>query len=156
MKHILKNKKGVTLLEGLIALGLLALVTAGSFGVLLSISRQASQPDIREEMALAVEKAHQQLQRYTYEGTDTSIPADIRFGLCGESSGDPFSGEHDINCLLPAICDPDSEKSSFTYEVMDSEMNITLPTNSISDNFVYTGNDSVKVQFKIKCNGFTL
>lgn len=155
MKHILKNKKGVTLLEGLIALGLLALVTAGSFGVLLSISRQASQPDIREEMALAVEKAHQQLQRYTYEGTDTSIPAGIRFGLCGESSGDPFSsGSHDIECLLPAICDP--ANSSFTYNVTNSGMNITLPANSISGNFVYNDDDSVKVQFKIKCNGFTL
>lgn len=155
MKHILKNKKGVTLLEGLIALGLLALVTAGSFGVLLSISRQASQPDIREEMALAVEKAHQQLQRYTYEDTYTSIPADIRFGLCGESSGDPFSsGSHDIECLLPAICDP--ANSSFTYNVTNSEMNITLPANSISGNFVYTDVDSVKVQFEIKCNGFTL
>ena len=49
MKKILKSKKGVTILEGLIALALLALVATGTFAVLLSSSRKSSQPDIRED-----------------------------------------------------------------------------------------------------------
>ena len=57
MKHILQNKRGVTLLEGLIALLLLAVIAVGTFGVLLSTSRRASDPDIRAEMILAVERA---------------------------------------------------------------------------------------------------
>ena len=58
MKRILSKKTGVTILEGLIALGLLALVAAGTFGVLLSVSRKAGSPDIRESMILAVERAN--------------------------------------------------------------------------------------------------
>ena len=38
MRQLLKNRAGVTVLEGVIALGLLALITAGAFGVLLSAS----------------------------------------------------------------------------------------------------------------------
>lgn len=64
MKKFFTNKKGVTILEGLIALGLLALVATGTFGVLLSISRQSTEPDVREEMVYAVEKAHHLLQGY--------------------------------------------------------------------------------------------
>lgn len=55
-KYILKNKKGVTLLEGLIALALLAIVATGTFSVLLSASRKTSSPDMREELVFAVEK----------------------------------------------------------------------------------------------------
>ena len=50
INFFIKNKKGVTILEGLIALGLLAAVSVGIFGVLLSLSRKSYEPDIREEM----------------------------------------------------------------------------------------------------------
>lgn len=62
MWTILKNKKGVTLLEGMIAILLLAVVTVGTFGVVLSSSRKVSQPDIREEMVLAAEQMHHFVQ----------------------------------------------------------------------------------------------
>ncbi len=64
MRKILQSKAGVTVLEGVIALGLLALVTAGSFGVLLASSRQSSPSDMREEMTSAVEQADHLLQAY--------------------------------------------------------------------------------------------
>ena len=71
MFAILKNKKGVTLLEGMIAILLLSVVTLGTFGVVLSSSRKVSQPDIREEMILAVEQAHHFLQ-----GASPTMPID--------------------------------------------------------------------------------
>ena len=90
MKQLLKSKAGVTVLEGIIALGLLALVAGGAFGVLLAASRQTSQPDVREEMVFAVEKVKNLLQMYTgvvdADGavlTDAPIPDNFRQGLCG-------------------------------------------------------------------------
>ena len=59
MKKLLKSKKGVTILEGLIALLLLAMISVGTFGVLLSTSRKSAQPDIREEMMKLLEDNEQ-------------------------------------------------------------------------------------------------
>lgn len=108
MLTALKSKSGVTVLEGVIALGLLALVMAGSFGVLLSSSRQTMEPDIYEEMILAVEKANDMLKEYAANYSYDTFLKDktqkyhldeFRNGLCPETA---FS---DLNCLLPAICD---------------------------------------------------
>lgn len=162
IKRLLNNKTGVTILEGLIALGLLALVAGGTFGVLLSVSRKSSQPDIREEMLLAVERANEQLQVYTLDTT----PDDgmFKYGLCGYSGAVPLvtdsapldSGTHEIPCLLPAICDPDPEKSSFEYSVTSgSSINVsgfpTAPAYRAVELKAPT-----KITFDIKCNGFTL
>ncbi len=58
MFTILKNRKGVTLLEGMIAMLILAVVTVGTFGVVLSSTRNASQPNFREDSILALEQIH--------------------------------------------------------------------------------------------------
>ena len=128
MRNLLNNKKGVTLLEGLIALVLLALVATGTFSVLLSTSRKSTGPDIQEEMALAVERAHKLLQAYvTEQGT---IPTELqdKRGLCGyNDETDPLAdGTHDITCLLPSLCNSsgwDHGKGSgywpFSYTVGD-------------------------------------
>ncbi len=139
MKKILSNKAGVTVLEGVIALGLLALVTAGAFGVLLAASRQTTRPDVREEMILAVEKASNMLKIYTGV-TDTSIiPGSFRNGLCGTDATPLDNGEHNIACQLPPICDRTvvggSPRSTFTYTVDTSNGRIT---------------------FNITCNGYML
>lgn len=128
MRKFLKSKKGVTLLEGLIALALLAIVATGSFAVLLSSSRKTSSPDLREELVLAVERAHEQLQAYVaYTGfaLDTKrnekeiVPAAFKDGLCGaarihaKKDDDPLgNGTHDIKCLLPPICDQGNVKEN--------------------------------------------
>ncbi len=161
MKRILTSKAGVTLLEGVIALGLLALITGGAFAVLLAASRQATQPDIREEMSLAVEKAHDQLKIFTLYGNTGladfakgNLPAALyagqNAGLCTQESSNPLSlGQHDIGCLLPPICDANT--SSFFYKVENSA---ALGTAGTSED---GGTPApYKITFSIACNGYSL
>lgn len=122
IKKIFNSKKGLTLLEGLIALSLLAIVVTGTFAVLLSTSRRTSTPDIREELVLAVERAHEQLQTYVaqeffqfHRVQDESgyiTPAAFRNGLCGAAARNAVTdnnplgdGTHNIKCMLPLVCD---------------------------------------------------
>ncbi len=158
MKRLLKNKTGVTILEGLIALGLLALVAGGTFGVLLSVSRKASQPDIREEMLLAIERANEQLQAYA--GGLGKADASFQYGLCGAASSNKVtdsaplnSGKHEIPCLLPAICD--RANSSFIYTV--GTRSVSAPSYPSNTNYrAATFQDAKQITFDITCNGFTL
>ena len=143
IKSILKGKKGITLLEGLIALALLAIVATGTFAVLLSASRKTSAPDLREELVFAVEKAHEQLQSYVYNTDFTLqtkddkgqyyVPEAFRDGLCGRArfnantDTNPLgNGTHNIACLLPPVCDRNvandcndstGAKSCFVYRI---------------------------------------
>ena len=135
MKRFLKNKKGITLLEGLIALVLLSIVVSGTFGVLLSSSRKSSGPDIQEEMALAIERANKLLQAYVYYvGAEEFNEVFSPNGLCNyDDEGGPFgpgvedSGQHDLHCLLPPICNRTSyrhrpDKLLFYYEIDEPEL----------------------------------
>lgn len=166
MKKFLKNRKGVTLLEGLIALGLLALVAAGTFGVLLSTAHKASKPDIREEMALAVENANDLLHAYSQgmvSGYDLVQQAP-NSSLCASDNTHttPLDvGTHDIKCLLPVICDPDT--SSFTYEIGFGNLNFGNTNGGNASYLIsanYEENATASLQstatFHITCNGFTL
>ncbi len=169
MKRFLSNKKGVTILEGLIALTLLALVATGTFAVLLSTSRKSSQPDLREEMALAVERAAQKLQVYVFSSIDT-VDADmaqqVYYGLCGNDSQPTSTGvQHSINCLLPPVCD--SRTSSFYYSISTRDTDQPLPReadqiktkDADGDDTAeedVSGKDLYDVVFEITCNGFTL
>lgn len=142
MKKLLTGKAGVTVLEGVIALGLLALVAGGAFGVLLSASRQNLQPTLREEMALAVEKANNDLKAYVgiANALKPPVPTLLRGGLCcaenGYSStctGTPLdTREHDISCKLPPVCD--KNQSAFSYQRRSNNT----------------------IQFSITCNGYKL
>lgn len=106
-------------------MGLLAIVAVGVFGVVLSISRKSNEPSVREDVAFAVEKARDELQRYAFL-LDSEITIDVTTlnpplpaGICAATSPDitPLSTgvEHNIACMLPPVCDPDN--SSFTYNV---------------------------------------
>ncbi|HAM43050.1 MAG TPA: hypothetical protein DCP52_04385 [Elusimicrobia bacterium] len=164
LKRVLTKKKGVTILEGLIALGLLALVAAGTFGVLLSVARKSGAPDIREEMVLAVERANDLLQMYPSEDmSDSKLYEQYANGMCGGSlipsdvrvsDSAPLSlGTHNIKCMLPPLCD--YSNSSFTYTV--EKFSFTTPPYS-ADNMVtgYSEPKGHQVTFNITCNGFTL
>ena len=166
MKKILCKKTGVTVLEGLIALGLLALVAAGTFGVLLSVSRKASNPDIREAMILAVERAHEQLQMYTptmASLSNDSLPTELENGLCGnDSSPLSISTKHYINCMLPPICDRNNN-SEFYYQTGIQKVNMQIPfvnnygTSGMVSNWGNSQYATIRsVRFFIKCNGFIL
>lgn len=200
MIAIFNNKKGVTVLEGLIALGLLALVATGTFSVLLSVSRKGTNPDMREEMIYAVEKANNLLQGYILHQANytadfssvitpgilsvssagynfiassgsTFIGADFSKGLCGNSSvykkvdNTPLAvGNHEINCLLPPICNRGN--SNFVYNV--AVINPTPSDKVIAgaaqgafedDAYIITGGADIKqleITYTINCNGFTL
>ncbi len=161
MKRLIKNKWGITLLEGVIALGLLALAAAASFGVLLSISRKSSRPDLQEEMLWAVERASEGLQLYNGYSASTiaSWPDDIKAGLCGGDT-DPLSTSdtHTITCMLPPICD--RATSSFSYTVgtaknFTNTINVSLIGETVAD--LPSGyNQRKDIVFDITCNGFTL
>lgn len=151
MKQLLKSKAGVTVLEGIIALGLLALVAGGAFGVLLAASRQTSQPDVREEMVFAVEKVKNLLQMYTgvvdEDGAvleEAPIPENFRQGLCeGDQQPMSWSGPHHVKCMLPPICD--QRFSDFTYEL---DKSFWAP---------YSGDVYPdRIKFKVTCNGYEL
>ena len=169
---LLHSKAGVTVLEGVIALGLLAVVTAGAFGVLLSASRKSSQPDVREEMTLAVEQAKNLLQMYVGDGKD-HVSAEYAQGLCtGQSisgtnlnDSDPLALEHTHNiiCMLPSICDQSHEDSAFTYIVKERTpiLNTShhLPEGDIESKiYSEVGGPArpYKIQFSISCNGYEL
>ncbi len=168
MRKFLQNKKGVTILEGLIALTLLALVATGTFAVLLSTSRRSSQPDIREEMTLAVERATQKLQAYIYP-SDISLASEVQSvvgnGLCGGDNTPLLPGrKHNISCLLPPICD--ASDSYFNYEIFVLESQplarpidrqMTLDENGNVTGFTDVAGQSLyEVQFDIRCNGYSL
>ncbi|MCQ2410846.1 MAG: hypothetical protein MJ053_05115 [Elusimicrobiaceae bacterium] len=182
----LKSRDGVTILEGLIALGLLATIAVGILGVLLSVSRKNIRPDIREEMVLAVEKAQGKLQLYTALNMDEDIPSNYPQGLCGGDTQPLSLGvTHDIECMLPAICD--KNRSDFLYTIASGS--VSFPSTILPDSvslgcpFEYAGPswlgeegqncspdgvnyaDSaslanarklLKIEFYITCNGFTL
>lgn len=170
LKRVLTKKKGVTILEGLIALGLLALVAAGTFGVLLSVARKSGAPDIREEMVLAVERANDQLQMYSsgiVSGmTNSKLYEQYANGMCGGSlipaevkvsDSSPMSlGPHNIKCMLPPLCD--YSNSTFTYTVREA----SFTTHNYGDSNMVTDYASAfptkgrQVTFNITCNGFTL
>lgn len=172
MKKFKLNKRGVTILEGLIAMTLLAVVATGTFAVLLATSRKTSAPDIREEMAFAVEKAHSMLQAYIVaedvpwaEGVPlTELPSGSRMGLCGTDNNPMGVGNHTVKCLLPPLCD--MEQSNFFYTVTsknytnamrNSDTYVTMNANGVPqsgpDN---SGAKYRQINFYITCNGFTL
>lgn len=170
LKRVLTKKKGVTILEGLIALGLLALVAAGTFGVLLSVARKSGAPDIREEMVLAVERANDQLQMYSsgiVSGmTNSKLYEQYANGMCGGSlipaevkvsDSSPMSlGSHDIKCMLPTLCD--YSNSTFTYTVREASFTTHNygGSNMVTDYASAFPTKGRQVTFNITCNGFTL
>lgn len=170
LKRVLTKKKGVTILEGLIALGLLALVAAGTFGVLLSVARKSGAPDIREEMVLAVERANDQLQMYSsgiVSGmTNSKLYEQYANGMCGGSlipaqvkvsDSSPMSlGPHNIKCMLPSLCD--YSNSTFTYTVREASFTTHNygASNMVTDYASAFPTKGRQVTFNITCNGFTL
>lgn len=172
MNKFLRSKKGVTILEGLIAMTLLAVVATGTFAVLLATSRKTSAPDIREEMSFAVEKAHSMLQAYIMaenvgwaDGVALSdIPTASQKGLCGGDNNPLGNGSHNINCMLPPLCD--RAQSSFAYNVATRNYTNVMrasdtyvPRNAsgvITSGAETAGAKYRQINFTITCNGFTL
>ena len=154
MKKIIFGKAGVTVLEGVIALGLLALVAGGAFGVLLSSSRRSTQPDVREEMVWAVEKAHEQLKAYLGGASAPEGEPVKKWGdMCiRPASGEDLfvAGEHQIKGCLPTVCDPNTSK--FTYTVEETGIENQVLADRREPNIL----PPYKITFNITCNGYQL
>lgn len=167
IRKILKNRKGVTLLEGLIALVLLAMVTTGTFAVLLSTSRRSAQPDIREEMTFAVERAMNKLQTYVFTTKDDSgdkiklstVPEEIQNGLCSTDDDPLAAGDHNISCMLPPICDNNNSSFKYTVSIVSSTSKLGIYRLSLYDIGSASGlslAEPYSINFDITCNGYKL
>jgi type II secretory pathway pseudopilin PulG len=141
LNFVFNRKKGVTILESLIALTLLAVVAVGIFGVVLSISRKTNESDVREEANLAIESAIEQLNlyegayRYSKKDPDTvpvgDVDPSLPKGLCGADEYPLSKGVHQIRCLLPPVCDKNNSQTTFSYHVRAlSPTTITFPGNT--------------------------
>ena len=152
MNRFLKNKKGVTLLEGLIAIGLLAMVSVSTFSVLLSISRRAKQPDLREDMLLSIEKTNAELQKLTTQQDLTLLD------IC---SDDLIGSTHSAYCKAPITCTILGNLfGDFTYTVEDNSLESKI-TGLLPDEDQRTMSSEEKAQvfgtkkttFNITCQG---
>ncbi len=131
------NKKGYTIVEGIIAMLLVAIMVGGIFTALMASRRAIIEPSYREEMLYTVESLSNQLKNYVdAEGIGDS--------LCGSTT--PLSnGEHDCTSMLPDVCRTDGDyNSSLTYNVegitaQDSTGAFSPTVNQIKINIVCNG-----------------
>ncbi|MBR1981021.1 hypothetical protein [Candidatus Proelusimicrobium excrementi] len=134
------NKKGYTIVEGIIAMLLVAIMVGGIFTALMASRRAIIEPSYREEMLYAVESLSNQLKNYVdAEGAVAS--------LCGSTT--PLeNGDHDCSSMLPDVCRTDGGyNSSLTYNV--SGLSVTGGTGGFSP----TVN---QIKINIVCNGEVL
>ena len=138
----MKNIKGYTIIEAVIAMLLVSVVVGGIFSALMASRRAIIDPSYKEEMVFAVESANNLLKNYIT--TDqTKVSDDLRGGLCDDGTVNALSvGVHEIDCLLPPVCQ--SGVSSFSYTV--SDVAVTVPD-------VTGANPNLKsIKFNIVCN----
>lgn len=134
------NKKGYTIVEGIIAMLLVAIMVGGIFTALMASRRAIIEPSYREEMLYTVESLSNQLKNYVdAEGGVNS--------LCGSST--PLSnGEHDCSSMLPDVCRTDSGyDSSLIYTVTG------ITAQDDTGGFAPTVN---QIKINIVCNGEVL
>lgn len=134
------NKKGYTIVEGIIAMLLVAIMVGGIFTALMASRRAIIEPSYREEMLYTVESLSNQLKNYVdAEGAVAS--------LCGSTT--PLSnGEHDCSSMLPDVCRTDGDyDSSLIYTVTG------IAAQDDSGGFSPTVN---QIKINIVCNGEVL
>lgn len=138
----MKNSKGYTIIEAVIAMLLVSVVVGGIFSALMASRRAIVDPSYKEEMVFAVESANNLLKNYI-TGDKSKVTDDLKNGLCDDGTVDALSvGAHDIACLLPPVCD--TRTSSFTYTV--SDVTVTVPD-------AESHNPTLKsIKFNIMCN----
>lgn len=136
------NKKGFTLAEALIAMVLVAIMAAGIITALMATKRSMVSPSNREDMMFAIERASSLLQSGQ---AMCGITGDDRLAPTPNCSLDnPNNLDcHNINCLMPRICDTNNG-DYFVYSVRE------MPSSNID-----TQNKRF-VNFKIRCEGQTI
>ncbi|MDD4004385.1 MAG: hypothetical protein PHW69_04185 [Elusimicrobiaceae bacterium] len=105
------NQNGLSLVEGLVGLIIIATAVTAIFSVIISSFTADKKNAGREEAAFVLKKASEKIKAYvTADGDLSALPADIRNGICsaakeGISVKDPDplainAAGHDISCLL--------------------------------------------------------
>jgi prepilin-type N-terminal cleavage/methylation domain-containing protein len=100
----MKNKKGFTLIEVIIAVLVAGIAVVAIFAVILSTFTAAPKSDQKETAGLILQQASERLKAYA---TDTSdgigeFPQSLPVSLCPGLDGSyPFTdGQHNASCLL--------------------------------------------------------
>lgn len=135
------NKKGYTIVEGIIAMLLVAIMVGAIFSALMASRRAIVEPSYREEMMYTVESLANSIKNYVDMESGDLDP------LCGSTT--PLeNGEHDCSELLPDVC-----KTGGGY---NSSLKYTVSGLSVSDNTgAYTPTVN-QIKIKIVCNGEVL
>lgn len=131
------NKKGYTIVEGIIAMLLVAVMVGAIFSSLMASRRAIIEPSYREEMLYAVESLQNQLKNYV----DT-VPEDS-YELCGNT--EPLStGYHSCKeeeGLFPSVCQMAGDDIGYTVSdrVVTTEGGISATVNEIKITIICNG-----------------
>lgn len=130
----MKNNKGYTIVEALIAMLLVAIVVGGIFSALMASRRAISEPSSREDTYFAAEDVLNTLRECTSAQSEDANPSNEKYlPKCSEilpsGSGQVWQmfedGEHNVDeKKLPDSCTDSSSK--ITYSV--SKMAVEDPT----------------------------
>lgn len=132
------NRKGYTIVEGIIAMLLIAIMVGAIFSALMASRRAIVEPSYREEMFYAVESLANTLKNYVDMESGDLPP------LCGSTTPLSYDEEgHDCSELLPDVCK--------TGEGYDSSLKYYVTGITVSSGTVVN-----QVRIHIVCNGEVL
>ena len=111
---MLKNKKGFTIIESVIAMLLVAIIVGGVFAALMAARRALIEPSYKEDMVYAAETVNNWLKTNVsgIEGMEDGAGN----GPCNNNSSPLSAGAHTCNNRLPEAC---RDGSSLTYTVLN-------------------------------------
>ncbi|ACC98139.1 hypothetical protein Emin_0584 [Elusimicrobium minutum Pei191] len=108
----LLNKKGLTIAEAVISMVLLATVTMGIYGVIMVSLRSAKNPDMREEMMYALERASAKMK--------TLVEADLCAADGFSCTLNSTTNEYDCKCVKYVSQETDPAKKPMRRDICDN------------------------------------
>lgn len=124
---MIKNKKGFTIIESVVAMLLVAIVVGGVFAALMAARRGITEPGYKEDMVYAVESVNN-LLKLNVSGAAANGAG---VGPCTIASNALSSGEKSVACMIPQdACGPGS---TFTYTVADDYVIEDTYNNHLND-----------------------
>lgn len=123
---MIKNNKGYTMMESVVAMLLISIIVGGVFSALMASRRAIIEPSAREDMVYAVETVSNRLKA-AVDGTVSSNNG-AKDSICGKEST-PLrinSTEYKADCFLPDVCAEDSE---IFYKITKHTVDVPMPSN---------------------------
>jgi len=140
------NHKGYTIVEGIIAMLLVAIMVGGIFSALMASRRAIIEPTLKEEMMYSMEGVLNRLKGLTDSNGIANVCANVSNPLdCDATEG--------CNCddKLPVDC-----KGTAGYPAGDKYLRYFIQPKTISDSSNKVSSTVYTVTVKIKCNGEVL